>query len=73
MVDPGKLRFLNFARGGWGSATLANRVFWSLPGVIGACATLANRVFCTLPGVEWGSTTLANMFFYGLPGVRCDG
>ena len=31
--DPGKSRFLVFARGDWGSTTLANRVFWTLPGV----------------------------------------
>ena len=32
--------------------TLANAVFFSLPGVFRACPTLANTVFSTLPGVR---------------------
>lgn len=45
MRDPGKLRFLNFARGGRGVRD---------PGkshLMLACVTLANRIFGTLPGV----------------------
>ncbi|WP_308540562.1 hypothetical protein [uncultured Murdochiella sp.] len=33
-------------------ATLANRVFGTLPGVEWACATLANTGFCGLTGVR---------------------
>lgn len=70
MVDPGKLRFLVFARGSVRNPTLANRVFWTLPGVVGVRATLANVFFERLPGVERGCATLANRVFRLLPGFR---
>lgn len=69
MVDPGKCGFLSFARGSVRWLTLANCIFWSLPGVEWVCATLANCVFGTLPGVIEVCLTLANVVFCRLPGV----
>lgn len=48
--DPGKSRFSTFASGSVRNPTLANCVFWSLPGVIRASAILAKTLFYRLPG-----------------------
>ena len=46
-----------------GCATLANYVFWTLPGSNVRYVPLANALFLTLPGVIGDSPTLANCVF----------